>query len=96
MAFSGAYGADIKLSNIPCQSIQKDDQILFSESNSRFIVEVPENSRKDFENLMKNSFYSMIGQVKNEQNISIYSLKEKKIIECSLDELMNSWKKLRG
>ncbi|MDP2982920.1 MAG: phosphoribosylformylglycinamidine synthase subunit PurL [Candidatus Latescibacter sp.] len=47
MAFAGQVGAYVDLSEVPLGSVMRDDYILFSESNSRFIIEVePENAHQ--------------------------------------------------
>ncbi|MGB2629769.1 MAG: phosphoribosylformylglycinamidine synthase subunit PurL, partial [Candidatus Omnitrophota bacterium] len=42
MLFSGGYGAEVSLKNAPrAKDVKRNDVLLFSESNSRFIVEIP-------------------------------------------------------
>jgi len=55
MAFTGDYGINLYLENIPRPiSMQRNGFILFSESNSRFLVEVQEKKfRKNGEEILK-------------------------------------------
>lgn len=62
MAFAGGYGMKIDMSRIP-KTTSRNDYTLFSESNSRMLVEVPQRYAKYFEKSMNGSVYSQIGTV---------------------------------
>jgi len=97
MAFSGGYGLDIWLNDVSrSEDAQRDDYILFSESNSRFLVEVPEKMRENFEALMGDALYSLVGRVKKERSLSVYGLEGAKVVEADLNDLMESWKRPLG
>ena len=53
MALAGGYGMELDLGKVPSKAVERNDFVLFSESNSRFLVEVSENAKSDFEDLMK-------------------------------------------
>lgn len=94
MAFSGGYGVRLTLKSVPrARNMRRNDHILFSESNSRFLVEVPDKYRKDFEAIMAGNVCSAIGHVEKNGYLSIYGLSGKKIISTGLDELRTAWKK---
>jgi hypothetical protein len=44
--------------------MKRNDFTLFSESNSRFLVEVVEKRQQDFETLMGGNDFSVVGRVK--------------------------------
>jgi len=97
MAFSGNVGLEIRLDKVARSSdLQRDDYILFSESNSRFLVEVPESKKEGFEELMRGTVYSLIGRTKKERSLSVYGLKGSKIVEVELNQLMDTWKRTLG
>jgi len=97
MAFSGGLGLDISLTRFPqSEPITRNDYVLFSESNSRFLVEVPEKFREDFETAMKSSNFAQIGIVKKEKYLTVHGLSGETVIEADLDELINAWKKPFG
>ncbi|MBI3272626.1 MAG: phosphoribosylformylglycinamidine synthase [Planctomycetes bacterium] len=53
MAFAGDQGLEMELASVPSAvDAQRDDILLFSESNTRFLVEVSPESQKAFEDLM--------------------------------------------
>jgi phosphoribosylformylglycinamidine (FGAM) synthase-like enzyme len=60
MAFSGGLGWSLDLRRVPGYNLNRDDFILFSESNSRFLVEVSEKCEKDFETVMKGTVYAKL------------------------------------
>ncbi|MEM1883897.1 MAG: AIR synthase-related protein, partial [Candidatus Bathyarchaeia archaeon] len=96
MAFSGGYGIEIDLRRVPTDNLCRDDFILFSESNSRFLVEVPEECATDFERVMHGVVYSRIGRVVKEPRLCIYGLNGDVIVDASLSELVACWKSFLG
>ncbi|MGQ9460908.1 MAG: phosphoribosylformylglycinamidine synthase subunit PurL [Candidatus Bathyarchaeaceae archaeon] len=93
MSFGGGYGMDFHLKNVPrTRGMGRNDFLLFSESNSRFLVEVPEKRREDFETLMKGSIHAAVGRVKKEGYLSVFGLSDEKVVDASLATLRNSWK----
>jgi phosphoribosylformylglycinamidine synthase len=97
MAFTGNYGIDLYLKKVPRSgSMQRNDFILFSESNSRFLVEVQEKRRRDFEALMEGVACSVVGRVKREKRLLIHGTDDSTVVDVSLAELRNAWKSAFG
>ena len=97
MAFSGGLGLDIWLDRVARSSdLQRCDYILFSESNSRFLVEVPESRKEEFEEAMRGTVYSLIGRTKKERSLSVYGLRGQKVVEVELNRMMEAWKETLG
>ncbi|MCK4424736.1 phosphoribosylformylglycinamidine synthase subunit PurL, partial [Candidatus Bathyarchaeota archaeon] len=92
MAFTGGYGMELNLQKVPRNALNRDDFILFSESNSRFLVEVSEKAKKEFEELMKGKICAEIGKVTKAPRFRIYGLSEEIVVDASLSELMSHWK----
>ncbi|MGQ9551460.1 MAG: phosphoribosylformylglycinamidine synthase subunit PurL [Candidatus Bathycorpusculaceae bacterium] len=92
MALAGGYGLDLDLKRVPSEPICRNDFLLFSESNSRFLVEVSEKAREAFEAIMKGRVYSEIGKVTKTTRLNIHGLNGAMIVETSLSELLKSWK----
>jgi phosphoribosylformylglycinamidine synthase len=92
MAFSGGYGLELDLRRIPQKALNRDDFILFSESNSRFLVEVSEKGRKDFDTVMKGRICVKIGKVTKTPRLHIVGLDGKSTVDASLSDLLKSWK----
>jgi phosphoribosylformylglycinamidine synthase len=94
MALSSEFGLEIYLNRVPYASWRKrNDYILFSESNSRFLVEIPEKRVNEFKSLIKGVTYAPIGKVTEKQALTIYGLKNKPLAEVGLDELRMVWQR---
>jgi len=92
MAFAGGHGVEMDLVDVPARNSNRNDFILFSESNSRFLLEVSQKARKDFEALMKGTAFSQIGRVTKSASLCVRGLSGKTIIDASLGDLFRSWK----
>jgi phosphoribosylformylglycinamidine synthase len=93
MAFAGGYGLELDLCNVPSKALERNDFVLFSESNSRFLIEVSETDRQEFEALMKGKTCAKIGKVIEDEKLLIHGLNQKIVVDASLAELRHSWKK---
>lgn len=93
MAFAGGYGMELDLREVPREGIGRDDLLLFSESNSRFLVEVSGKAKKDLEGIMKAKVFSEIGRVTRSPRLSIRGLEGKVIVDAPTGDLLASWKR---
>ncbi|MEE9366879.1 MAG: phosphoribosylformylglycinamidine synthase subunit PurL [Dehalococcoidales bacterium] len=94
MAFAGGLGASINLKEVPLgEPIDRDDFILFSESNSRFIVEVSPDKKDAFEKELKGAPFARIGQVTDEPKLEVCGRKGTTVVSISIDELKEAWQK---
>ncbi|MBD3296651.1 MAG: phosphoribosylformylglycinamidine synthase subunit PurL [Candidatus Omnitrophica bacterium] len=94
MLFAGSLGAEISLADVPrTASIDRDDVILFSESNSRFIVEVPADKDDEFKKTMKGVPAGRIGEVNATASMRIMGLNGSCVARAGLKRMKNSWKK---
>jgi len=93
MSFAGGLGAEVFLQQVPYISNNKrDDFILFSESNSRFIVEVKRDRQKEFERALKGLPFGLIGCISGRKNLSIYGLDGKLCVNSNIDILKEAWR----
>jgi phosphoribosylformylglycinamidine synthase len=94
MAFSGEWGAKIDLRAVPAgKGIKYDWQILFSESNSRLIVEVKPVNRAAFEKILGTLPYAAIGSTNGTDTLTMEGLDGKVILKETLPDLKKAWKK---
>jgi phosphoribosylformylglycinamidine synthase len=100
MAFSGGLGMDIFLPEAPYKNkyspqALRSDFILFSESNSRFLVEVNKNDKKDFEKILKaNSVpFGIIGCLNRSGEFKVWGFKEQLCVKAGLGELKEAWQR---
>lgn len=91
MSFSGGLGAELNLKQVPT-SMDREDLILFSESNGRFLAEISKERTDDFENLADDCLYSQVGRVKDEGTLSITDLNGEEILNSDLSKLRKAWK----
>jgi len=93
MAFAGNLGVDLWLKDVPKpRSLRRSDFVLFSESNSRFLVEVNEKHVEDFEEVMRGNPCALIGIVKTEPTLTISDVGDKRLVETELTILRKAWK----
>ena len=107
-AFAGGLGAEISLAAIPCA--KSDDEALnalpgvddvgsyvklFSESNSRFLVEVPVEKSGGFEGLLTNANvpFAPIGKVVETPRLKIVAADGTAVIDADLEDLKRRWQK---
>lgn len=91
-AFSGDLGMTIELTKVPVENIKRSDTILFSESQSRFVVTVAPGNVKRFEALMKGNVFADVGAVTAQLNFSVTD-GEKVVLSEGIDVLKDAWQK---
>ncbi len=96
MAIGGGLGAEIVLSKVPAVGEMREDHILFSESNSRFVVEVPEDRAGDFERIMADVPHRAVGRVLRDGVVRFIGLRGGVVVEAGVDELTEAWKGYLG
>lgn len=92
MAFSGGYGMSLKLDRVPTgQEFPFDDFCLFSESNSRFLVEVDLINQNAFEKYMDGVSIGCIGNTTDLDEFVIFGNMGNRIVETTIDKLKSAW-----
>ena len=97
MLMGGDLGAEIEIGGVNVNPGLRSDYKLFSESNTRWIVEVWHDERERFEMLMRNRGVEVtkIGETKDEDVVIIRD-GGKKLIEEPVAELRAIWRGERG
>ena len=94
MAFAGGLGMEIHLGQVPLgENINRDDYILFSESNTRFLVEISPESRQQFEDMMAGIDFAAIGEVTNKEKLEVYGLNREIVLSAHIIELKETWQR---
>jgi phosphoribosylformylglycinamidine synthase II len=93
MAFAGGYGLELDLRKMPREGVSRNDFLLFSESNSRFLVEISSRKKSEFEALMKGKAHAEIGKVTKNPRLRIRGLDGRIVVDASLGDLLASWKR---
>jgi phosphoribosylformylglycinamidine synthase len=94
MAFAGGLGIEADLRGLPkSKDAWRIDTQLFSESNSRYIVEVEPENYDAFAKLMLNLPFGQIGKVTDEKTLVIKAENSKTVIEADIGSLKQAWQK---
>jgi phosphoribosylformylglycinamidine synthase subunit PurSL len=92
-AFSGGFGMVINLAHVPVTGVERNDELLFSESQSRFVVTISPAAKHAFEEIMKDIIIGCIGEVLSEGVLKINGIKGTRIIEEDIKVLKAAWQK---
>jgi len=94
MAFAGGLGMEIDLSSVPLGDVvDRNDKILFSESNTRFVVEVREKDRSEFEAAMRDVAVSLLGRVSDSKAFVVKGLDGGPVVKTDIDSLKEAWQR---
>ena len=99
-AFAGGLGADVDLSLVPQAGVFRDDYLLFSESQSRFIITARETDMEALRRVFRGLPFGVIGRVTKEPRLSIRGVYGERIVDMGTALLKEAWlapfKKLFG
>jgi phosphoribosylformylglycinamidine (FGAM) synthase-like enzyme len=90
MAFSGDIGMEVDLQQL--NSKERDDYTLFSESNSRFLLEIPPSKQRSFEKLIRGIPCCRIGRTTKLKEFVVIGKQGKVLIAEQLAKLKKTWK----
>ncbi len=94
MAFAGGFGIETDLRGLPkTKNCDRTDSQLFSESNSRYIVEVEPEKYDVFAKLMLDLPFGQLGCVTDTQLLIIKDQKGEKVIDAEINSLKKAWQK---
>jgi phosphoribosylformylglycinamidine synthase len=93
MALAGGYGVKLDLRKVPSDRLNRDDFLLFSESNSRFLVEVSEKAKERFEAIMRGRVFAEIGTVTKSATLCVRGLAGNVVVDISLIDAETSWRR---
>lgn len=95
MSFAGGLGVSLDLQPLSKAARLNDDAVLlFSESNSRFVLEVPAQSQSEVEALCATADVAVtkIGEVTTSPRVAVRGVSGQPVVDASLDELKQAWK----
>ena len=92
MAFAGGLGVSARLAKVPFKGRRLvDDVLLFSETHSRFIIEVDPKNEKKLKSIFKGVALAHIGSVEATPEFIVYGLKDTVVINATIDDLKTIW-----
>lgn len=94
MAFAGGLGIEADLHGLPTsKDCTRLDGQLFSESNSRYVVEVEPRHYDAFARLMLNLPFGQIGKVTAGSRLVIRSREGRNVVDAEIDILKQAWQR---
>jgi phosphoribosylformylglycinamidine synthase len=93
VAFAGGFGLEIALSLVPRDGIRRDDYLLFSESQSRFVVTVSPDAREAFEKIMAGHTCACVGKVIPGRTFRVAGIHGETIVEEDIGSLKEAWQR---
>jgi phosphoribosylformylglycinamidine synthase II len=99
MAFAGGCGVEVSLETVPTNlgtlpAPESQLARLFAESHTRFVCEVPETKRADFERIMQGVPHACIGRVTSSDRLVIRDSSSSggvPLIDVAIAELKQAW-----
>ena len=95
-AFAGGLGMEIELSKVPVEGIERNDDALFSESQSRFVATIHPGAKEAFERALGNADFALAGKVIAEPFLRIGGLAGNRIVDEKLSSLKEAWQRTLG
>ncbi|MDY6863514.1 MAG: AIR synthase-related protein, partial [Thermodesulfobacteriota bacterium] len=92
-AFSGDLGMEIDLNKVPNENVVRDDYLLFSESQSRFVITVDPKKVFQIEALLKDNYFARVGVVREDKKFLVKGKNGEYVIDCDIDTLKYAWQK---
>ena len=87
---------EVDLGKVPAEGIDRDDYLLFSESQSRFVVTIHPEKKDAFLVTMKDIPLGEIGTVIKRKQFIVTGIKGKKIIQADIYKLKAAWQLTLG
>ena len=91
-AFAGGLGVTVNLSPLTRTGVYRDDFLLFSESQSRFVLSISKASREAFERLFRGLPYAIIGEVREDERFLVRGLQGNLVIDGDIAKLKEAWR----
>jgi phosphoribosylformylglycinamidine synthase len=96
MAFAGGLGCRVALRKVPgSRRFRRDDMLLFSESNSRFLCEVPARKRGQFEQMATGLRVrcAAVGRTSESRQLKVDGLSGDPVVNLDLAEAQTVWRR---
>ena len=90
MCLGARLGLHIDLNKIPASGNLSMQQLLFSESNSRFVATVPSDRKLEFEALLADFPFALVGEVQTDTILHLYSTG--KSIVIGIDDMLEAFR----
>jgi phosphoribosylformylglycinamidine (FGAM) synthase-like enzyme len=96
-AFAGGLGMKLDLGRVPNERVVREDFLLFSETQSRFVVTVDAKHKHSFEQTLAALPFARIGTVTAEPRLVIKGFGIRPVVDAAIADLKEAWQApLRG
>jgi len=92
-AFAGGLGLRIDLRKVPAAEGLCDDVLLFSETQSRFVVTVASDNAAAFEKCLAQCTFGRVGEVSADAMVSLTGTAGTPVVQAATQELKEAWQK---
>ena len=92
MAFSGQVGAEVHLEKLPHEGVTRDDVLLFSESNGRYLLEVRREDLEALGEVLADVPHAAIGETISYKILRVVGSDGQPLVAEALEDLKCSWK----
>jgi phosphoribosylformylglycinamidine synthase len=94
MAFAGGLGAKLDLTGVPAEpGLVRPDLMMFSESQSRYLVEVKPENYGAFLSTILPCHVGQVGQVTAEPRLTVVDAKKTVLVDEPIQALKESWQR---
>jgi phosphoribosylformylglycinamidine synthase len=98
MAFAGGLGVKLRLdampNNLGGQSPEQATVLLFSESHTRFLCEVPKSQQQAFEQALTGVPHAVVGEVTDKGRLQVTaSASGQPLLDLPIDQMKEAWQK---
>lgn len=90
-AFAGGLGMRIDLSKVPSAEDLPDWKVLFSESNSRFVVTVSPQKARAFEDTLAGCMFAAVGEITSDGRFAVSAKDGSVLVDLNIGELKEAW-----
>ena len=91
-SMAGMLGMHASLEGLESEVIARDDHILFSESQGRFVVTINPLYKRKFERIMGENYFKQIGIIRDDNKFTIKGTEGNNIVDTTIDSLLDSYK----
>lgn len=89
--FAGGLGLRVQLPKVPAQGVVRDDHLLFSESQGRFVITVHPEDAEKFEEVLGDAPLALVGEVISSRELIIEGLEGRVVVRAPLMRLKEAW-----
>lgn len=92
MSFAGGLGMELNISSVPVENnAMREDAVLFSESATRFVVEISPEDYEAFKQVMKGVHFGLLGKVRRDTVFIFRGRRGRAIIHADIHRLKEAW-----